>query len=283
MTISLMSIFSESFWNRAMDPRVHNFPFMSDGFPWRILSIAFIYFLIVKLWKPSQTKNSIDFKPWLLIQNGFNFGIHGAGFIIALFLSNMGREGLDCTPLKPITHNGELTFNYVRSESTVHLSAVLLFIRMFMFTESIVLMIHKGKKISNWRITNDIALFIVTFLGVKYLPGGPSLFFGLTYMAFYAFTYGYYTLRCGYPETDKMVQSAKKFFVLLKFFWSATSIAHFAYLVLHPTCYASSVVFPISFVELAYGIGTFLNGMEGWREMKKEKMIEDKNNNFKEE
>ena len=83
-----------------------------------------------------------------------------------------------------------------------------------------------------------------------------------------------------------MVQSAKKFFVLLKFLWSAISLAHFAYLVLHPTCYASSIVFPLSFTELAYGIGTFMNGMDGWREMKKEIMMEkmeDKNNNLKEE
>src|SRR5437868_2282449 len=86
--------------NVIIDPRVHHFPVMSDGFPWRIRSIAFTYLLIVKLWKPSQTKNSIDFKPWLLIQNGFNFGIHGAGFIIILILSNMGREGLGCTALK---------------------------------------------------------------------------------------------------------------------------------------------------------------------------------------
>ena len=256
-----------------MDSRVVNFPFMSDGFPWRIIGICFIYFIIAKLWRPSVKE--VNMKPILFIFNGFAFGVHGAGLVLCFVLSNRGKDGFDCRPLKPIPYNGELTFDYVKSESIVHMTAVFLLLRIFLMSESLILMMMRGKPPSNWRLANDAILLIFTFIGIKYLPGGPSLFFGKTYLAFYTFTYGYYTLKLGYTESQKVLDNSRKYFIYLKFLWSVLTLGHHLFLVYYPTCQENYIIFPLSFVELIYSVGTFFSAISDYKKMNIKKLREE--------
>jgi hypothetical protein len=271
-TAGILHVFEDEFWNRNMDPRVRGFPMMDDGFPWKMISISLVYFLIVKYWNP-KFKN-IDLRPYLLIQNGFLFGCHGAGFVIALLLSNMGREGFDCNFDVMIGDaSNSLTFDYIKSQSIVRLATVLMFLRIFMMSETIVLhKIMNGRQPSTLRVANDIVLFCFSYIGCKYLPGGPSLFFALCYISFYSFTYGYYTLRCGYNTNNNdhlLVLKWKKVFIALMFVWSILSAAHFTYLYAAPSCAARTTIRSLCSLELFHAAGTFISAVTASRKLYK--------------
>lgn len=262
-TAGILHLFEDEFWNRNMDPRLKGFPMMEDGFPWKMISICLVYLVLVKFWNP-KFKN-IDLRPYLLIQNGFTFGCHGAGLPIGLLLSNMGREGFDCNfDAVIVDKSNDLTFEYVKTQSIVHLATVLLYLRMFMMTETIALKIMTGRQPSLMRIVNEISLLFFTFIGTKYLPGGPSFFFALTYISFYSFTYGYYTLKCGYNTNNNdhaLVLKWKKVFIFLMFTWSMLSLAHVTYLFTTPSCNARTNIQVLALMQLTHGITTFVNAV----------------------
>lgn len=241
-----------------MDPRVRGFPLMMEG-TWKILAIAAVYVIFAKLWNPKMTKSSADVRPWLLIQNGFAFGCHGAGLIVALILSDFGRDSFDCSPLKHPKRTVELTFEYIKSESIIHLSAVLLFLRIFLLTEGLMIKLLKDRPVSNARIINDVSLLIFCYIGFKYLPGGPSFFFALTYVIFNTFNYGYHTLKFGSFSTSDMLTSWNRVFVALQFLWAFSSLSHSMYLLFSTSCNTLSNVFPLAMIELLHSVGTFYN------------------------
>ena len=251
-----------------MDPRVTDFPFMSDGFPWRIIAICLIYIFIAKLSRP-QIKG-IDLSPYLLVHNGFAFGVHGAGLAICFVLSNRGRDGFDCSPLKAVPFSGDISFEYIKSESLVHLAIVFLLLRIFLLSESLALMVMSGRSPSNWRIANEVGLLVFTFVGVKYLPGGPALFSCKTYLAFYTFTYGYYTLKLGYSESREVLAKSKKYFIYTKFLWSFLTLGHHIFVAYAPQCQENPILFPLSFMEFIYGFGTFFSAISDQRKLKKQ-------------
>ena len=264
-TAGFLHVFQDDFWNRDMDPRLKGFPLMQDGFPWKMISIALVYLLLVKYWKPKI--RNFDLRPYLLIQNGFTFGCHGAGLAIVLLLSNMGRDGFDCNHLVMQDNtdgNSQVTFEFIKSQSIVRLATVLLFLRMFMMTETIVLKIMTGRQPSLMRIMNEISLLFFAFIGMKYLPSGPSLFFALTYVSFYSFTYGYYTLKCGCTANNNdhsLVLKWKKVFIFLMFIWSALSLSHYAYLMRTPSCSTRTNVKVLAMMQLLHGLGTFISAI----------------------
>ena len=262
----MTSLLQNDFWDRNMDPRVRGFPLVSEG-PWKILAIATAYILIAKLWGPTLSKK-IDLRPWLVVHNGFAFGCHGAGLAVALTLSNMGLDGLDCRPLTAPKWTVIPTFEYIKSESTIHLACVLLFIRIFLLTEGIAIRILTDKPLSTSRIMNEVSLLFMCYMGFKYMPGGPVMFFGLTYLMFYTFSYGYYTLRCGYPSDTGIVQSSKKFLIALRLVWSITTFCHHLYLLTSESC-QSPVIFPLALLEGAYSLGVFFNAILSLRNFQK--------------
>ena len=279
-TFSISNIFKDEFWNKNMDPRVAHFPFMSDGFPWRIMGISLIYFIFVKHWKP--TVKTTDLKGLLFIFNSFAFGTHGLGLILCLVLDR-GRDGFDCTPLQEVPFTGDVTFEYVKSQSLLHLAILLLLLRIFFMVETLILLMIKGKEPSNWRIANDLGLFWYLFIGVKYYPGGPCTFFVESYLTFYIFMYGYYTLKLGYSDGQEVLDKSKKYITYLKCLWFVASFSHYLYINIHPTCQANPMVFPMSFLELAYSIGLFLSSILDYKKMKakkplSERILDDNNN-----
>lgn len=255
-----------------MDPRVADFPFMSEGFPWRIVSICLLYISIARLWRPRV--KGLDFSPYLLVNNGFAFGVHGAGFALCYVLSNRGRDGFDCNPLKAVPFTGDISFEYIKSQSIVYLTIVFLFLRIFMLSESLILMLMTGRSPSNWRIANEVGLLIFTYIGVKYIPGGPALFFGKTYLAFYTFTYGYYTLKLGYSESHAVLAKSRKYFIYMKFLWSILILGHYLFLRNYAQCQQAPLDL-VAVIELAYGLGTFLSAISDLKKMNK-KIEEDR-------
>lgn len=251
-------LLSNDFFDRNMDPRVREFPLMKEG-TWKVLAIAAVYVIFAKLWNPKTSKSSLDLRPWLLIQNGFAFGCHGAGLIVALILSGFGRDSFDCSPLTHPKRTAELTFEYIKSESIIHLSAVLLFLRIFLLTEGLLIKLLKDRPVSNARIVNDVSLLLFCYVGFKYLPGGPSFFFAITYVIFNTFNYGYHTLKFGSFSTDDMLSSWNRIFIALQFLWALSSLGHSMYLLFITSCNAQSNVFPLAMMEILHSLGTFYN------------------------
>jgi len=255
-------LLDNEFWDRNTDPRVRSFPLMTGG-PWNVLAICAAYVLVAKLWQPSF--KNVDMRPWLLIQNGFAFGCHGAGFFVALTLSGMGSDGFDCSPLTAPKWSALPTFEYIKSESLVHLAYVLLMLRIFLLTEGLAIRVMNDKPLSSVRILNEVSLLFFCYIGFKYLPGGPSLFFGMTYLVFYTFSYGYYTLKSGSLSNSDLVSSWKSVFIGLQFAWAAATLYHFWYLMTADSCRTASVV-PLAALEGLYSIGLIATACNSLRE-----------------
>jgi len=248
-----------------MDPRMKDFPFMSDGFPWRIFGICVAYVLIAKLWKPDM--KGTDVRPLILIFNGLAFGIHGMGVIFALVL-DFGGAGVDCSPLNKNPLMLEPTIECVKTASIVYITVIFVLLRIYLLSEAILLMMATGRSPSNWRLANDIALLLTVYFGVKYLPGGPSLFFGFTYLGFYTCVYGYYALKMGYSQAEDVILQSRKYFIYLKFVWAALTFGHHLYLAYYIPCTRQNIVlFPLSFTEFFYGIGLFCNAVYEYRKL----------------
>ena len=258
MSASLItSFFTDEFWNRHMDTRVKGFPLMDDGFPWKLISLCLVYLVIIKFWRP---KVSFSLKPWLLILNGTAFGCHGAGFFVCLLISSMGKDGLGCNLLKSnYSTRNFFDYDYVKGESIVRLATVLLFIRISLFLESLMLILIRDKPNSLARTLNELMIICMSYLGVKYLPGGPSLYFAQCYLVYYTYQYGYYTLKTGYQVSDSdLVLTSKKISILLRFAWSMAALYHPYYILSQPGC-NNGLLKALLGLEFIYGLGLLVN------------------------
>ena len=257
VTSIISSIFTEELWNRNSDPRIKDFSIVGDTFPWKLITLCLIYFAAIRYWRP---KISFSLKPWLLILNGTAFGLHGAGFFVCLAISSLGKDGLTCDSLQQnYTSRDFFDNNWMKSESTLRLAVVFLFIRISLFLESMILVLIQDRSISNRRLLNELMIIALAFVGVKYLAGGPALFFAQCYLAFYTYQYGYFTLKTGYQVSDSdLVLTSKKVSIFLQFLWSLAALYHPYYIVSQPQC-TNGIVPTLMALEFIYGIGLMLN------------------------
>ena len=239
-----------------MDPRVQDMILMTEAIPRKLILICFIYFIIVKILQP--TFKSPNFTPVLFILNGLSFGIHGVGIFVLLVLTNNGKDVFDCTPRNAILFTNEMTYDYVKSETMILAGILLIMIKVFLLLES-VLLVLMGNHLSNWRIAAEIYFLITGGLVLKYYSRGPLLYSLGINIVTYTFIYAYNVIKLGYPEGKELLKNLKTFFVYFKFLTAILLLVHYLFLVLSSTCKTNPMMFPLSFIELFYALGLFLN------------------------
>lgn len=274
VTSIISSVFTEELWNRNADPRIRDFAIVGDTFPWKLISLCLVYFAAIRYWRP---KISFSLKPWLLILNGTAFGLHGAGFFVCLAISSLGRDGLTCDSLQQqYTTRDFFDNNWMKSESILRLAVVLLFIRISLFLESMILVLIQDRSISTRRLLNELMIIALAYVGVKYLAGGPSLFFAQCYLAYYTYQYGYFTLKTGYQVNDSdLVLTSKKVSIALQFLWSLAALYHPFYIVQQPQC-SSGIIPTLMGLEFIYGVGLMVNSYAAVKSLSSRETIKNK-------
>ena len=256
------SVLTRDFWEKQMDPRVQDMVFMTEAIPKKLILICFVYFIIVKILRP--TFKSPNFSPVLFILNGLSFGIHGLGIFILLALTNNGKDVFDCTHRSAILFTNEMTYDYVKSEAAIHAGILLMMIKVFLLLES-VLLVLMGNHLSNWRIAAEVYFLITGGLIMKYYSRGPLFYFIGIYIATYTFLYAYNVLKLGYSEGQGLLKNLKTFFVYFKFLMAILLLAHYLFLVFSSTCKTNPMMLPLSFIELFYALGLFLSTMSDYK------------------
>lgn len=69
------------------------------GGPWQVLAIICLYAFLAISAGPRwmRDRKAFDLRPWMLVFNGFMFGVNGAGFLVALWLTQLGVNSWSCT------------------------------------------------------------------------------------------------------------------------------------------------------------------------------------------
>lgn len=174
-------------WNYYGDPEMLSFPFVSTPYYFLIL-LSFVYLFITTIgpWIVSKRPSyyqKFDYRPLMLIFNGFFFGVNGAGMMIAYFCTYYGQDMFDCT-ITPRT-------DQIRIKATKHLAYVYLCILLFDFGKYII-NIFRGKYVPKGIKLVHIGLWnCICFLTVVLWPASFTFVIGIGVMAHRIFYYGY--------------------------------------------------------------------------------------------
>lgn len=200
---------------------------------------------------------------------GCFFGIHGCGTGIVLAVTKFGGDLFTLRPpliAQPIT---QWTRDVIESESCVMLLSLAILLRLSMLSEMIVLSNARQKRPSIARVLNDLYLDTLTYFGLRFLPGGPVMFFVFTYCAFYTFSYGYFTLKSAMFSNDyamQLQQQFRKIRIVLKFLWSLSLLCHFLYVL--PVAGESSLFVVIAALEGIYSMALMASAFNDVRKLR---------------
>lgn len=177
----------EKYWTLNGDPEMLSFPFLSS--PIYFLSLlSFVYLFITIIGPAIVSKDpkyykSFDYRPLMLIFNGFFFGVNGAGMMIAYFCTYYGQDMFDCS-ITPRT-------NELRIKATKHLAYVYLCILLFDFGKYVI-NIFRGKYIPRGMKLVHIGIWnCICFLTVAIWPASFTFVIGIGVMLHRVFYYGY--------------------------------------------------------------------------------------------
>lgn len=174
-------------WILHGDPEMLSFPFLSSPFYFlTLLSLVYLFITIIGpaiVAKDPKYYKSLDYRPLMLIFNGFFFGVNGAGTLIAYFCTYYGHDMFDCS-ITPKTDE-------LRIKATKHLAYVYLCILLFDFGKYIINIFRgkytpKGMKLFHIGIWNCIC-----FLAVSIWPASFTFVIGIGVMVHRVFYYGY--------------------------------------------------------------------------------------------
>lgn len=265
--------FNPDAWINNTDPRLVDFPFMSSS-PTHFLSIVIAYAIIAKSssWTSLLNSKNIDLSPYLLIQNGFFFGIHGAGLALTILIHNLYSTtdkptAFDCSPL--IVPKPDQGFEHIRSESLIHLVYILIWVRVAMFSEVFVLLSVNHKAVSISRILNDMFSVMIFYCGARYMPGGLCFFFAIWYFIYYTFSYGYWTLKSAKLTNYGLETRARAIQLALQFTWALGLVAHHLFIV--NNCPKNSKLQILATCEAFYGLALFASAAIATKKFLKQK------------
>lgn len=174
-------------WVLYGDPEMLAFPFVSTPFYFLIL-LSLVYLFITKIGPAIVAKDPLyyknfDYRPLMLIFNGFFFGVNGAGMMIAYFCTYYGQDMFDCS-ITPRTDS-------LRIKATKHLAYVYLCILLFDFGKYII-NIFRGKYVPKGAKLVHIGIWnCICFLTVALWPASFTFVIGIGVMLHRIFYYGY--------------------------------------------------------------------------------------------
>jgi len=162
----------DNYFQLNADPKVSNdFPLMY-GAPLKLLVIITMYAIFALAIGPRMMRDRkpYDLRPWMLVYNGFMFGVSGAGSLVALWITQMGTNSWSCRDdgdrWEGITG---MTFKY--------LGYVYLFVKMFDFATTVFDVLRKRENADlKGQVVHNAYMVMFAYIGIKYYPRGMFCF-----------------------------------------------------------------------------------------------------------
>lgn len=170
------------------DPRVSNYHLMST--PWPTIGATLIYYWFIRSIGPKMMR---DRKPYQILPlvRCYNIAMaawNAFGIYIGCQLLNYGLDTLGCRPIDP----------YLRDEKTlnqVYYGHVFFISRLVEFSDTVFFVLRKkDNQVSSFHVFHHSVVPTLTWIFLKFGPGGNAGIFPLINTAIHTVMYSYYLL-----------------------------------------------------------------------------------------
>jgi len=178
------------FWEKDTDPFINSL-FATQN-PWTYFTVIVATLYLIKKTELSMKseKEPIWVKPTMLILYGLNFGINGAGMLLALAATSNGKDCFRCVDRSVLN---------VLTTSMRYLGYAYICTLLFEFwMKTLEARMHRIQ--SNGRLLRDIVWMIVSFVALKFIPVGYYAFCPFAHCMMRTLDYGIKVLQSASSE-----------------------------------------------------------------------------------
>lgn len=242
MSLSEVHEYVSSLTKVTPDPRGSQFPLVRDG-PFALISLLSSILILLKVVGPMWMKQRkpYDLRPFMLIFNGVMFGMNGAGFLITLVLTELGRNAWTCGASDPRSTD-------LRASAIVYLGYVYFLIKFMEFIRiGFAVLRKRDHQATMSAFIHPCLVTFVIYSGLYLYPGGIFCFLPLLDTLTNSVTYAYYVL-----ATAKQIsfEKWKKYLVGVQMLNFSLLLTHAIYFLLQPSCGVPHLVL---YFQVLYG------------------------------
>lgn len=226
-----LSYYLHGFWEDHGDSKVSaDFPLMYGG-PWKLVAITALYAFLSLSYGPKwmQNRKPFELRPYMLVYNGFMFGVNGAGFLVALWVTQMGTNSWHCQ-LDSDRWSG------IQGISMKYMGYTYLWIKLmdFVSTGFAILRKKEGQDITAQVIHNSY-MILFPFLGLKFYAKGIFAFLPMMDLFLQSVRFAFLVLAsAGKAFTFSLWW--KKYVTQIQILQQLVLLVHSLYMTLTPNC-----------------------------------------------
>lgn len=240
----------ESLAGVPADPTSKTFPILGGGFFSSTMTfscMALVIQVLLPLWMKSRKSLDDVVRPIMVIWSGLLFGINGAGFMVTLVLTDMGRDTIKCAATSP----GQNDFHL----SVIRYSGYVYFLLKFLDFGRIVFAVLRRKRhqATVFAFLQCCLVIMLVQSGVYFSPDGIVLFIAIVDTVLGCFINSYYILAAAKYFNDVLYW--KRRLVFFQMLGYLTLVFHSCYFLIQPSCQHHRLVL---YVQGIYGGSCFL-------------------------
>lgn len=238
-----------NFWQEHGEPKVAtDFPLMYGG-PWKLFAILAIYAYASLRVGPKwmRDRKPYDLRPFMLIYNGFMFGVNGAGFLVALWVTQLGTNSWSCSM-------DSERWSGIQGTVMVYLGYIYMGIRLGFCVNTAFNILRKKEGYDlKAEVIHNCYLVLFAYSGLKFYPRGIFCFLPLTDTFVQSVRCAYLVLASA-GNGLKFALWWKQHVTQVQLFQQTILMIHTLYVFLTPQCAGPTLMKMIVFL---YVIGTF--------------------------
>ncbi|XP_053211385.1 elongation of very long chain fatty acids protein 1-like [Panonychus citri] len=156
----------------------------------KLIVLFIVYYYFVKVFGPKwmTLRQPFNLYPHLLVYNGYQFGVHGVGLLLALWTTNFGTICWSCEPIDTSTKEIKRLFS-------VYVVYIFFWAKIMECLETVMYILMKKRRyIQLIEIFRTFANVGLVYLGLKNYPGTLTVFYPLCDLIAGVFIFGHNTL-----------------------------------------------------------------------------------------
>ncbi|XP_046394925.1 elongation of very long chain fatty acids protein AAEL008004-like [Ischnura elegans] len=230
----LLELYMELMHNKS-DPRVQDWPLMSSPLPTLLICMSYVYF--VKWLGPRlmHHQKSFNMRGVLAFYNVFQVSYNAWLFYEGVTIWTRNRYNFRCQPV-----------DYSNTPAAKHIAAMCWWYYICKLTEffdTISFVLRKKNDHISWlHVIHHGTMPLSVWFGVKFTPGGHSIFFGMLNTFVHIMMYSYYFLASLGPKYQK--------YIWWKKYLTTLQMTHFVLIMLHSfqLLFRENCEYPVFFV-----------------------------------
>lgn len=135
-----------------------------------------------------RDRKAYDLRPWMLVFNGFMFGLYGAGFLVALYFTQWGLNSWSCSDRCD-------RWEGIHGITAKYLGFMYIWLRLLEFVPTAFDVLRKRENVdTKGQVLHNSYCVMFAFMGLKFYPKGFYFFFPLLDTVFSSVKFAYFVL-----------------------------------------------------------------------------------------